>query len=298
MRLTVKATCPMDLTYFPMDSQMCTLEIESYGYTMDDMVYVWQEEAKSVTVSPDVSLAEFYVVGYRQRRVLEVLTSGNYSRLCADILFSRSMGYYIIQVYVPSSLIVVMSWVSFYLDRKSAPARVGLGVTTVLTMVTLMGSVNRSLPKISYMKALDVYLAFCFWMVFGALLEYATVSYTGKRIKLNQKRYEEFKQKVEALTIEMERQQADSRVDLIPTNARFTKCCQKLNINNLPSVVSSRFPLTAPTTLCGVRDSDIERMARVAFPIIFISFHTLYWTSLFRLTERHTPDLIPLHPEA
>ena len=48
------------------------------------------------------------------------------------------------QVYVPSSLIVTMSWVSFYLPRGSAPARVGLGVTTVLTMVTLMGSVNRS----------------------------------------------------------------------------------------------------------------------------------------------------------
>ena len=47
-------------------------------------------------------------------------------------------------MYVPSSLIVVMSWVSFYLDRSSAPARAGLGVTTVLTMVTLMGSVNRS----------------------------------------------------------------------------------------------------------------------------------------------------------
>ena len=37
-----------------------------------------------------------------------------------------------------------MSWVSFYLDRASAPARTGLGVTTVLTMVTLMGSINRS----------------------------------------------------------------------------------------------------------------------------------------------------------
>ena len=35
MRLTVKATCPMDLSYFPLDSQLCTLEIESYGYTMD-----------------------------------------------------------------------------------------------------------------------------------------------------------------------------------------------------------------------------------------------------------------------
>ena len=40
-------------------------------------------------------------------------------------------------------MIVAMSWVSFYLDRGSAPARVGLGVTTVLTMVTLMGAVNR-----------------------------------------------------------------------------------------------------------------------------------------------------------
>ena len=88
----------MDLSHFPMDSQLCTLQIESYGYAMADLVYFWNDGVKSVEVSPDVSLAEFHVVGYRQRRVLEVLTSGNYSRLCADILFGRSMGYYVIQV--------------------------------------------------------------------------------------------------------------------------------------------------------------------------------------------------------
>ena len=27
----------MDLSLFPMDSQLCTLEIESYGYTMADL---------------------------------------------------------------------------------------------------------------------------------------------------------------------------------------------------------------------------------------------------------------------
>ena len=46
------------------------------------------------------------------------------------------------------------------------------------------------------MKALDVYLAFCFCMVFGALLEYATVTYAGKRIKLNQRKLREFQRKV------------------------------------------------------------------------------------------------------
>ena len=52
------------------------------------------------------------------------------------------------------------------------------------------------MPKISYMKALDIYLAFCFFMVFGALLEYATVSYTDKRIKLNKRKFEDFKKQV------------------------------------------------------------------------------------------------------
>ena len=66
MRLTVKATCPMDLSHFPMDSQLCTLEIESYGYAMADLVYFWNDGVKSVEVSPDVSLAEFHVVGYRE----------------------------------------------------------------------------------------------------------------------------------------------------------------------------------------------------------------------------------------
>ena len=66
-------------------------------------VYFWQDDS-SVEMNPDVSLAEFYVVGYKQRRVLEVLTSGNYSRLCMDIMFTRSMGYYLIQVLKRSKL--------------------------------------------------------------------------------------------------------------------------------------------------------------------------------------------------
>ena len=46
------------------------------------------------------------------------------------------------------------------------------------------------------MKALDIYLAVCFFMVFGALLEYATVTYSGKRIKLNMRRFEELEKQI------------------------------------------------------------------------------------------------------
>ena len=48
----------MDLTYFPMDSQLCTLEIESYGYTMADLVYVWDDGINSV----EVQVISFWLV--------------------------------------------------------------------------------------------------------------------------------------------------------------------------------------------------------------------------------------------
>lgn len=96
--------------------------------------------------------------------------AGNYSRLACEIQFVRSMGYYLIQIYIPSGLIVIISWVSFWLNRCATPARVSLGVTTVLTMTTLMSSTNAALPKISYVKSIDVYLGTCFVMVFASLL--------------------------------------------------------------------------------------------------------------------------------
>jgi|SRR6218665_2538849 len=107
--------------------------------------------------------------------------TGNYSRLACKFLFVRSLGYYIIQIYIPSSLIVVLSWVSFWLDRNAVPARIALGITTVLTLTTLISSTNSTLPKISYLKSIDVYLVTCFVMVFAALLEYAAVSFIGNR---------------------------------------------------------------------------------------------------------------------
>lgn len=60
------------------------------------------------------------------------------------------------------------------------------GITTVLTMTTISTGVRASLPRISYIKAIDIYLVMCFIFVFAALLEYAVVNYTywGRRAKI------------------------------------------------------------------------------------------------------------------
>lgn len=52
-------------------------------------------------------------------------------------------------------------------------------------MTTISTGVRSSLPRISYVKAIDIYLVMSFIFVFAALLEYAAVNYTywGKRAK-------------------------------------------------------------------------------------------------------------------
>lgn len=65
-----------------------------------------------------------------------------------------------------------------------------IGITTVLTMTTISTGVRSSLPRISYVKAIDIYLVMCFVFVFAALLEYAAVNYTywAKRAKKKPKK--------------------------------------------------------------------------------------------------------------
>lgn len=63
-------------------------------------------------------------------------------------------------------------------------------------MTTISTGVRSSLPRISYVKAIDIYLVMCFVFVFAALLEYAAVNYTywGARAKkkVKQKKGDDF----------------------------------------------------------------------------------------------------------
>lgn len=106
--------------------------------------------------------------------------TGEYSCLKVDLLFKREFSYYLIQIYTPCCMLVIVSWVSFWLDQGAVPARVSLGVTTLLTMATQTSGINASLPPVSYTKAIDVWTGVCLTFVFGALLEFALVNYASR----------------------------------------------------------------------------------------------------------------------
>ncbi|XP_062324116.1 gamma-aminobutyric acid receptor subunit rho-2-like isoform X1 [Osmerus eperlanus] len=197
LRVTVTAACNMDFSRFPLDSQTCTLELESYAYTDEDLMLYWKSGDESLSTDDRISLSQFLIQKFHTSSRLAFYSStGWYNRLYINFTLRRHIFFFLLQTYFPATLMVMLSWVSFWIDRRAVPARVSLGITTVLTMSTIITGVNASMPRVSYIKAVDIYLWVSFVFVFLSVLEYAAVNYLttvrdGKDRKLREKAREQ-----------------------------------------------------------------------------------------------------------
>ncbi|XP_076834375.1 gamma-aminobutyric acid receptor subunit rho-2a isoform X1 [Brachyhypopomus gauderio] len=61
LRVTVTAACNMDLSRFPLDTQTCSLELESYAYTDEDLMLYWKNGDESLSTDERISLSQFLI---------------------------------------------------------------------------------------------------------------------------------------------------------------------------------------------------------------------------------------------
>ncbi|XP_008315989.1 glycine receptor subunit alpha-3 isoform X2 [Cynoglossus semilaevis] len=302
IRLTLTLSCPMDLKNFPMDVQTCIMQLESFGYTMNDLIFEWQENGP-VQVAEGLTLPQFLLKDESDLRYCtKHYNTGKFT--CIEVRFhlERQMGYYLIQMYIPSLLIVILSWVSFWINMDAAPARVALGITTVLTMTTQSSGSRTSLPKVSYVKAIDIWMAVCLLFVFSALLEYAAVNFVSRQHKelLRFRRHHRNKSK--------EGEVHESRLTSKAANAAASTPCNskdfKTSTNNLVSILSTPGgPANATQNPPGAaaggagggggssssksteemrklfidRAKKIDTVSRAGFPLAFLFFNIFYW---------------------
>uniref|UniRef100_A0A915PF56 Ig-like domain-containing protein n=1 Tax=Setaria digitata TaxID=48799 RepID=A0A915PF56_9BILA len=190
-KLSLVLSCPMSLEYYPLDRQTCLIDLASYAYTTDDIKYEWKlknpiQQKEGLRQSlPSFELQDV-LTDYCTSKTNTVSSvdaniSGEYSCLRTKMILRREFSYYLLQLYIPSLMLVIVSWVSFWLDKDSVPARVTLGVTTLLTMTTQSSGINAKLPPVSYTKAIDVWIGVCLAFIFGALLEFALVNYAARK---------------------------------------------------------------------------------------------------------------------
>ena len=113
-RLTVTARCRMNLRKFPHDSQSCPLKIGSFGHSEGELIYQWAE--KPATLG-DIQLSQYHFISWAHGDKTTVLRTGIRSIVFLTFNFDRAIGFYVLQVYIPLTIIVMSSWVSFWLVR-------------------------------------------------------------------------------------------------------------------------------------------------------------------------------------
>ncbi|XP_077313776.1 gamma-aminobutyric acid receptor subunit delta isoform X1 [Lithobates pipiens] len=286
-RITSTVSCDMDLTKYPMDEQECLFDLESYGYSAEDILYHWSEKQETIHGLDKLELAQFTITGYKfTKKVTNFKSAGQFPRLTLSFQMKRNRGMYIIQSYVPSILLVTMSWVSFWISQAAVPARVSLGITTVLTMTTLMDCARSSLPRASAIKALDVYFLICYVFVFAALVEYAFAHFNADYTKKNKKKavrkvsMKDGNQAIVLLTL-----------SLLGVNLNLVE-----QYTNVPGLIGGRKHTGRASKLCsrelkpdqkGDRrkktflkpiDADtIDVYSRAVFPAAFAAVNIIYW---------------------
>ncbi|KAM5221547.1 gamma-aminobutyric acid receptor subunit theta [Ctenodactylus gundi] len=177
IRLTTKAACSLDLQNFPMDKQLCTLEVESYGYTVEDIVLSWEDGENAVYMTEKLQIPQFTFLGSTITSKEVYFYTGSYVRLILKFQVQREIKTYLVQIYWPTVLTTSISWISFWMNYDSSAARVTIGLTSILILTTIDSHLRDKLPNVSCVKAIDIYILVCLFFVFLSLLEYIYINY-------------------------------------------------------------------------------------------------------------------------
>ncbi|XP_076373239.1 glycine receptor subunit alpha-2-like [Tachypleus tridentatus] len=189
VKLTLTLSCSMNFASYPHDTQMCSLQMESLSHTTDDLVFDWEQDVP-LAVDKNIELPQLDLIKTERADCTQVYSTGNFT--CLEVIFTlkRRLGYYLFHTYVPTCLIVIMSWISFWIKPEAVPARVTLGVTSLLTLSTQHAKSQASLPPVSYTKAVDLFMGGCTVFVFLSLMEYAIVNVILEELDKSDKRGE------------------------------------------------------------------------------------------------------------
>ncbi|XP_043481495.1 glutamate-gated chloride channel isoform X4 [Leptopilina heterotoma] len=216
MRRHLILSCQGRLNIFPFDDPLCSFAIESISYEQTAITYVWKNDEGTLRKSPSLTTLNAYLIqnqtitcpikaSWRDRQLLadyedeiddfgdtrcslcqrRFEEQGNYSCLKVDLMFTRDRAFYFTTVFIPGIILVTSSFITFWLEWNAVPARVMIGVTTMLNFFTTSNGFRSTLPVVSNLTAMNVWDGVCMCFIYASLLEFVCVNYVGRKRPLH-----------------------------------------------------------------------------------------------------------------
>lgn len=259
-RITLSLRCPMLMKTYPFDKQTCSMRMASYGYTKDDIIFKWKE-VDPVQVTSDLHIPRFSLEQFTTDYCDSSTNTGTYSCVRADFLLKREFRQFLIYIYIPCMMVIIVAWLGCFLDRKSVTARILIALSTLFVLATQITQFNTSLPKVSYTKAIDVYTGMSMTFVFVCFVEFIVVNYLSRM---------EDEEKANKAIEESRETANNEEVPLNEKNADVEIQQPKKNIRKAAENYMSRFPC---------KSQKVDAIFRIAFPIVYGLFLIIYFAA-------------------
>ncbi|XP_046529664.1 gamma-aminobutyric acid receptor subunit epsilon [Equus quagga] len=297
IRMTIDAGCSLHMLKFPMDSHSCPLSFSSFSYPENEMIYKWENFEVEIHENNSWKLFQFDFTGVSNETETISTQAGDFMVMTLFFNVSRHFGFVTFQNYIPSFVTTMVSWVSFWIKKESAPARTSLGVTSVLTMTTLGTFSRRNFPRVSYITTLDFYIAMCFFFCFCALMEFAVLNFltyswriprASPRLRHPRPRAltrPHARQHQEAFVCEIDDSEESDEEEapscpawqsLSPRSTRRRGGCCRWFKKYLCVVRSCKGGIWQQGRLF-IHIYRLDNYSRVVFPVSFFFFNVLYW---------------------
>eukprot|EP00092_Neocalanus_flemingeri_P056907 GFUD01067522.1.p1 GENE.GFUD01067522.1~~GFUD01067522.1.p1 ORF type:complete len:517 (-),score=85.69 GFUD01067522.1:50-1600(-) len=192
MRRHLVLNCEGDLHIFPFDSPMCTFAIESVSFTRNQMDFHWaganripeDSVSGSIALSPVLKRHNAYLI-HNETFYCNELDEwrGDFSCLKVRLHFTRDKAFYWTTVFIPGIILVTSSFVTFWIEWNAVPARVMLGVTTMLNFFTTSNGFRSNLPVVSNLTAMNLWDAVCMGFIYTSFLEFVVVNYLARWVQ-------------------------------------------------------------------------------------------------------------------
>ena len=174
LKVEVTISCQMNFDNYPLDEQMCLFQVGSY-YGSNETIQCESNLTYDATRQKNIQHVVHLELLPPENQTV-TLISGNYAVCGFSIHLHRKRMQNFVQIYMPSFMFVVASWISFVVKPEMVPGRMALLVSILLIQLNLFNNSKDKGPvSNSNINALDLYLVFSMFLVFSALMEFAVV---------------------------------------------------------------------------------------------------------------------------